>query len=147
MNQTKERNSLSPILKLLMILAMTSMLVVPPAPVRADTVESVFKGSLWGGALGTLAGAAIWGMQGDPENSELLGYLMRGASIGVLCGMAYGVYDASTHASLNQPPVQGLVHLDSRTGQTQVSLAQGLPVLNPTPHGLTVQSRLLTVEF
>ena len=61
---------------------------------RAQSLEIVFKNSLWGAGIGAAAGMASWAMTEDHMADELRSRLIQGGAIGALFGVGYGVLEA-----------------------------------------------------
>ena len=81
----------------------------------SETLEIVFKNSVWGAAIGGVSGVAIWALQEDDKEDKFFPkYVVRGMAIGLFAGMAVGVYEAQTDSGIfmsNGVP-KGLFHLD-----------------------------------
>ena len=81
----------------------------------SETLEIVFKNSLWGSAIGGVSGVAFWALQDeDKEDKFFPKYVVRGMAIGLFAGMAVGVFEAQTDSGIfmsNGVP-KGLFHLD-----------------------------------
>ena len=81
----------------------------------SETLEIIFKNSLWGGAIGGVSGVAFWALQDeDKEDKFFPKYVVRGMAIGLFAGMAVGIYESQTDSGIfmsNGVP-KGLFHLD-----------------------------------
>ena len=81
----------------------------------SETLEIVFKNSVWGAAIGGGSGAAFWALQDeDKEDKFFPKYVVKGMAIGLFAGMAVGIYEAQTDGGMfmsNGVP-KGLFHLD-----------------------------------
>ena len=81
----------------------------------SETLEIVFKNSIWGAAIGGVSGVAFWALQDeDKEDKFFPKYVVKGMAIGLFAGMAVGVYEAQTDSGIfmsNGVP-KGLFHLD-----------------------------------
>ena len=81
----------------------------------SETLEIVFKNSVWGAAIGGVSGVAIWALQEDDKEDKFFPkYVVRGMAIGLFAGMAVGVYEAQTDSGIfmsNGVP-KGLFHFD-----------------------------------
>ena len=90
---------------------------------QAAGLKVVFQDTMWGGALGTIVGAAVWGLEDRSADEKISTFSLRGLSIGILGGMAYGFYEAEykkdQYGQFSSSPVQGLVHYD-RSNQVLV---------------------------
>ena len=86
-----------------------------PSPASSETLEIVFKNSVWGAAIGGVSGVAIWALQEDDKEDKFFPkYVVRGMAVGLFAGMAVGVFEAQTDSGMfmsNGVP-KGLFHLD-----------------------------------
>jgi len=57
----------------------------------AQTLEVVLVDSLWGAAIGGLVGGATLAFMNNPGHH--LDRVYQGAAIGVICGVAFGLYE------------------------------------------------------
>ena len=82
---------------------------------NSETLEIVFKNSIWGAAIGGVSGVALWALQEDDKEDKFFPkYVVRGMAIGLFAGMAVGVFEAQTDSGIfmsNGVP-KGLFHLD-----------------------------------
>ncbi len=75
--------------------------LLPAANAQADdlALKKVMRNALYGGAIGALVGTAILVFNDTP--SDNLDFITKGAAVGVLGGVVYGVYDSqSAYVSL-----------------------------------------------
>ena len=81
----------------------------------SETLEIVFKNSIWGAAIGGVSGVAFWALQEDDEEDKFFPkYVVKGMAIGLFAGMAVGIFEAQTDGGVfmsNGVP-KGLFHLD-----------------------------------
>jgi hypothetical protein len=83
--------------KTIILLALVLAVAAVPGVSRAEgqtrqpSLEIVLYDSLVGAGIGALAGTATLAFMDHP--SDHLNRIAQGAAIGVLCGMAYGVYE------------------------------------------------------
>ena len=81
----------------------------------SETLEVVFKNSIWGSAIGGVSGVALWALQDeDKEDKFFPKYVIKGMAIGLFAGMAVGIFEAQTDSGIfmsNGVP-KGLFHLD-----------------------------------
>ena len=81
----------------------------------SETLEIVFKNSIWGAAIGGVSGIAFWALQDeDKEDKFFPKYVVKGMAIGLFAGMAVGIYEAQSGGGIfmsNGVP-KGLFHLD-----------------------------------
>ena len=64
-------------------------------PVKAQSLEIVFKDVLWGIAIGTTVMFVVWATDEDPEVDKLRTKLLQGLAFGTGGGLAYGLWDAN----------------------------------------------------
>jgi hypothetical protein len=64
---------------------------LPGQSQAAQTLEVVLVDSLWGAGIGGLVGGATLAFMDKPGHH--LARIYQGAAIGVLCGVAFGVYE------------------------------------------------------
>ena len=64
-------------------------------PVKAQSLEIVFKDILWGIAIGTTVMFVVWATDEDPEVDKLRTKLLQGLAFGTGGGLAYGLWDAN----------------------------------------------------
>ena len=64
-------------------------------PVKAQSLEIVFKDILWGIAIGTTVMFVVWATDEDPEVEKLRTKLLQGLAFGTGGGLAYGLWDAN----------------------------------------------------
>ena len=56
----------------------------------SETLEIVFKNSLWGSAIGGVSGVELWALQDeDKEDKFFPKYVVKGMAIGLFAGMAF----------------------------------------------------------
>ena len=81
----------------------------------SETLEIVFKNSIWGSAIGAVSGVAFWALQEDDKEDKFFPkYVIKGMAIGLFAGMAVGIFEAQTDSGIfmsNGVP-KGLFHLD-----------------------------------
>ena len=92
-----------------------TLLFSGPSSASSETLEIVFKNSLWGSAIGGVSGVALWALQEeDKEDKFFPKYVVKGMAIGLFAGMAVGIFEAQTDSGIfmsNGVP-KGLFHLD-----------------------------------
>ena len=76
------------------VLAAAVMAAFPaPSFAQSYVAQDVWYSTLYGGAIGGVAGAGVMLLTGDPlDNSE---YVVTGVGAGILGGLAYGIYSYS----------------------------------------------------
>ncbi|HOJ14671.1 MAG TPA: hypothetical protein PLS81_08230 [Deltaproteobacteria bacterium] len=84
----------------------TLCLILATAPATSmaasSSLEVVLVDSLWGAAIGTLAGAATLAFMDHPKDHTERIY--QGAAVGLFLGMAFGVYELSPMFSSYERP-------------------------------------------
>ena len=86
-----------------------------PSSANSETLEIVFKNSIWGAAIGGVSGVALWALQEDDKEDKFFPkYVVRGMAIGLFAGMAVGVFEAQTDSGIfmSNGVQKGLFHLD-----------------------------------
>ena len=72
-----------------------------PSSANSETLEIVFKNSIWGAAIGGVSGVALWALQEDDKEDKFFPkYVVRGMAIGLFAGMAVGVFEAQTDSGM-----------------------------------------------
>ena len=96
----------------------------------SETLEIVFKNSIWGAAIGGVSGVAFWALQDeDKEDKFFPKYVVKGMAIGLFAGMAVGIYEAQTDSGLfmsNGVP-KGLLHLDMNSHSIALTPTKIIP--------------------
>ena len=99
----------------------------------SETLEIIFKNSLWGGAIGGVSGVAFWALQDEDKEDKLFPkYVVKGMAIGLFAGMAVGIYEAQTDSGIfmsNGVP-KGLFHLDMNSNSLALTPAKIIPQLD-----------------
>ena len=106
------------------------------APVLAqdDGMGRILKDTVYGGAIGAIAGVAFMLFTDNPEDH--FDYLATGAGIGILGGLAYGLATTSGRVAiaeiedgrmtLNMPEIETRMINDEKTGVKEVVGTVGL---------------------
>ena len=96
----------------------------------SETLEIVFKNSIWGSAIGGVSGVALWALQEDDgEDKFFPKYVIKGMAIGLFAGMAVGIYEAQTDSGIfmsNGVP-KGLFHLDMNSHSLALTPTKIIP--------------------
>jgi len=66
------------------------LFILLTTPIRAQSLEIVFKDSIWGAGIGAAVGMASWALTEDHMAEDLRGKLLRGGALGALFGVGYG---------------------------------------------------------
>ena len=110
-----------------------SILISGPSPASSETLEIVFKNSVWGAAIGGVSGVAIWALQEDDKEDKFFPkYVVKGMAIGLFAGMAVGIYEAQSDGGIfmsNGVP-KGLFHLDMNSHILAVTPTKIIPHLD-----------------
>ena len=113
----------------------------------SETLEIVFKNSLWGSAIGGVSGVAFWALQDeDKEDKFFPKYVVRGMAIGLFAGMAVGIFEAQTDSGIfmsNGDP-KGLFHLDINSHSLAVMPTKIIPQL---VYDTTMESPQFSIDF
>ena len=96
----------------------------------SETLEIVFKNSIWGSAIGGVSGVALWALQEDDKEDKFFPkYVIKGMAIGLFAGMAVGIFEAQTDSGIfmsNGVP-KGLFHLDMNSHLLAVTPTKIIP--------------------
>ena len=96
----------------------------------SETLEIVFKNSIWGSAIGGVSGVALWALQDeDKEDKFFPKYVVKGMAIGLFAGMAVVIYEAQTDGGIfmsNGFP-KGLFHLDMNSHSLALTPTKIIP--------------------
>ena len=96
----------------------------------SETLEIVFRNSIWGAAIGGVSGVAFWALQDeDKEDKFFPKYVVKGMAIGLFAGMAVGIYEAQTDSGLfmSNGIQKGLFHLDMNSHSLALTPAKIIP--------------------
>jgi hypothetical protein len=82
------------------VIVVTAMILFCSTVSRAQTTGSIIlEDALYGGIIGTLVGGAFLAFSDDPGDN--LDYLAKGAAVGVIAGMLFGVYETTAFATID----------------------------------------------
>ena len=118
----------------------------------SETLEIVFKNSIWGSAIGGVSGVAFWPLQDEDKEDKLFPkYVIKGMAIGLFAGMAVGIFEAQTDSGIfmsNGVP-KGLFHLDMNSRSLALTAAKIFPQpdYNTTMESPQWHLDLLTAAF
>ena len=97
---------------------------------RSETLEIVFKNSIWGSAIGGVSGVAFWALQDEDKEDKLFPkYVIKGMAIGLFAGMAVGIFEAQTDSGIfmsNGVP-KGLFHFDMNSHSLALTATKIIP--------------------
>jgi hypothetical protein len=97
---------------------------------RAETLEVVFKSSLWGSAIGGVSGLALWALQEEDKEDKLFPkYIIKGMALGLFVGMGSGIYDSQAGGDvfMGDGKPKGLFHFDLNSKVIAIRPAKILP--------------------
>ena len=97
---------------------------------NSETLEIVFKISIWGSAFGGVSGVALWALQEDDKEDKFFPkYVVRGMAIGLFAGMAVGVFEAQTDSGMfmSNGIQKGLFHLDMNSQSLALTPTKIIP--------------------
>jgi hypothetical protein len=119
---------------------------------HAETLETVFKNSLWGSAIGGISGLALWALQEEDKEDKLFPkYVIKGLAMGLFVGMGVGIYESQTDSGvfMSDGKPKGLFHLDLNSNILALRPAKLIPQLEFNLHKDSPQWRLdlLTASF
>ena len=94
----------------LIIISLCLAFFTLPGQLRAaQTLEVVLVDSLWGAAIGGLVGGATLAFMDHP--GDHLERIYQGAAIGIICGVAFGIYEIRPMFSSYTTPTGQKEHL------------------------------------
>lgn len=131
--------------------AITLLLVFGVASqARSVNLKIVFVDSIWGAAIGTVAGTAFWAL-GDADDDDLGTYLITGAACGALGGIVYGFLKAPyyPYAFAVDDQDKGLLHFDVKTDTLDLRPVNMLPIMrfDQEEHSAQFRFDLFTSSF
>jgi hypothetical protein len=76
-----------------------ALLVAGPSPARAASyvAQDIWYSTLYGAAIGGIAGTGVMLLSDDPMDHT--DYVVTGVGVGILTGLAYGIYSYSVSGS------------------------------------------------
>ncbi|MCI5148819.1 MAG: hypothetical protein D3916_05420 [Candidatus Electrothrix sp. MAN1_4] len=96
---------------------------------RTQPFEVIFVDSLWGTAVGGIAGLSI-GLLSEDDGDEIFSdYMLKGMGVGALGGLLYGLfhYPPSPYGYLNNRQPTGLLHFSANDNILAVSPGKVIP--------------------
>ncbi len=114
------------------IAALSAVLILGgTAQGQAATLEVVIMNSLWGTAVGGIAGLSIGLLDEDDKDTIFSKYMAKGMAVGALGGLLCGLLDPALpyygHMYLNNGQPKGLLHFDADTDVLTVRPAKIIP--------------------
>ena len=97
---------------------------------RAETLEVVFRSSLWGSAIGGVSGLAFWALQDEDKEDKIFPkYVIKGLALGLFVGMGFGIYDSQSGGDIfmSDGKTKGLFHLELSSYVLAILPAKILP--------------------
>ncbi len=98
---------------------------------RTQPLDVIFMDSLWGTAVGGIAGLSI-GLLSEDDGDEIFSdYMVKGMGVGALGGLLYGLFYYSPpyygQAYLNNGQPKGLLHFNSNDNILAISPGKVIP--------------------
>lgn len=112
-----------------------ALLLAVPGPARAASyvAQDIWYSTLYGGAIGGLAGTGVMLLTDDPLDHT--DYVVTGVGVGILGGLAYGIY---SYSASNR---YGLVNVDP-AGTTRYAFPKPRPFVSRRGEETTVGVRV-----
>jgi len=117
---------------------------------KAQTLEIVFKSSLWGSAIGGVSGLALWALQEEDKEDKLFPkYVVKGLALGLFVGMGFGIYDAQSGGDIfmSKNKINGFFHYDLKSNVLTIRPAKIMPNPEWDTNSLQWRFDLLTGTF
>ena len=104
--------------KLVLMVLLALVLAAPPTETyAASQLQVVAEDTLWGALIGALVGTAALAFRDHP--SDHLDLITRGAAVGLVCGVGFGIYEIS-------PVFYG--YRDPETRETTYAMGVRIPI-------------------
>ena len=109
---------LKSISKCICVMSLSVILSVTPSFAKAAELKTVFFSTMWGAMIGTVTGIAVWAIQNDEADGDVLAKTtVRGAALGIFFGFGYGLYEVNREDSF----VDSAIHYDFQKRQLTLS--------------------------
>jgi hypothetical protein len=87
-------------MKKFVVVLVTATILFYSTVSRAQTSgRIILEDAVYGGLIGTLVGAAFLAFSNEPGDN--LDYLAKGAAVGVIAGLLFGVYETTAFATID----------------------------------------------
>ncbi len=117
---------------------------------RANSLDVIVVDSLWGTAVGGIAGLSIGLLSEDDDDEIFSEYMVKGMGVGALGGLLYGLFDYGPYYGyMNNGQPKGLVHFNSDDHLLAVRPARIIPrrVYGKTPDDANWRFDLFSTAF
>ena len=91
----------SGILMIKQLLNFLVLFILLTTPIHAQSLEIVFKDSIWGAGIGGAIGLASWALTEEHMSTDLRNRIIRGSAFGALFGVGFGLFEANNGFSEN----------------------------------------------
>ena len=125
------------------------LFILLTTPIRAQSLEIVFKDSIWGAGIGAAVGMASWALTEDHMAEDLRGRLLRGGALGALFGVGYGILEKEGvfgHLKNQKIPKAYVLEWDKKENRITIDPLSPLENLNENLYG-EYRLGLLKVKF